>query len=112
MLLIVAVTGVGGVWGLMVPLFLTIASASCVQANSMAGALAVDPTRSGSTAALFGASAFGLGAVASTIAAALRDGTARPMVLVIVVCLIGCAAALYGLALRPAAPSTPSSAGG
>jgi DHA1 family bicyclomycin/chloramphenicol resistance-like MFS transporter len=103
LLLVVAASGAGGVWGLMVPLFGTIASASFVQANSLAGALAVDPSRPGSTAALFGASGFGLGALASLVAGALHDGTARPMALVIVICLIGCAAALFGLALRRAA---------
>lgn len=107
-LLLISATGLGGLWGLMAPLFLTIASSSLIQANGLAGALAVDGTRPGSTAALFGAGAFGFGAVASSIAGLMHDGTARPMAIVIVCCLFGCAAAFFGLARARSRP--PASA--
>jgi DHA1 family bicyclomycin/chloramphenicol resistance-like MFS transporter len=100
LLLGAAISGVGSLWGLLTPLFLTIASAAVVQTNGLAGALAADTTRPGSTAALFGAGGFALGALASASAGALDNGTARPMATIIVACLLGCAVALYGFALR------------
>jgi MFS transporter, DHA1 family, multidrug resistance protein len=96
----IAACGVGGLFALLAPLFCTIASSSLIQANTLAGALAVDPTRVGSAAALFGAGGFGIGAVASSVAGSLHDGTARPMAFVIAICLMGCALSLHGLALR------------
>ena len=53
----------------------------------------------GSAAALFGAGGFGGGALASSLAGALQNGSARPMAFVIAACLLGCAGSLYGLAL-------------
>ncbi len=99
-LLFVAITRTGGLWSLLVPLFVTVSSASLIQANTLAGALSVDPTRAGTTSALFGASSFAAGALASSAAGALYDGTARPMCYMIAICLAGCAATLYLLALR------------
>lgn len=100
----VAASGMKDLYALLVPLFCTIASSSLIQANALAGALAVDATRVGSAAALFGAGGFGVGALVSSIAGALQDGTARPMTYAIVCCLVGCALSLHGLALRhPAA---------
>ncbi len=96
-----ALSGIGGLWGLLAPLFLTVSSAGLIQTNTTAGGLNVDPTRSGSSSALFGAAAFGLGAAAASLAGALADGTARPMALVIAGCSILCAVFLRGLALRP-----------
>jgi MFS transporter, DHA1 family, multidrug resistance protein len=94
-----AFTRFGGLWGLLVPLFLMISSGSLIQANSMAGALSVDPLRAGSTSALFGACAFAAGALAGGTAGMLHDGTARPMASIIAICSIGCAIALRRLAL-------------
>jgi DHA1 family bicyclomycin/chloramphenicol resistance-like MFS transporter len=95
-----AITGAGGLVGLLAPLFLTISASGLIQINTTAGGLAVDPTRSGSTSALFGASAFGLGAATASIAGALADATPRPMALVICACLGLCALSLSGLAFR------------
>lgn len=99
-----AISGIGGLWGVLAPLFLTIAGSSLIQSNTTAGGLSVDPTRSGSASALFGALAFGLGAAAASLAGALADGTARPMALVIAGCMVLCVVALKGLALRHPEP--------
>jgi len=96
----VAALGIRELFALLLPLFCTIASSSLIQANALAGALAVDATRVGSAAALFGAGGFGVGALVSSIAGALHDGTARPMGFAIACCLMGCALSLHGLALR------------
>lgn len=103
-LAIAAVTGAGGLWGLLAPLFLTVASAGLIQTNTMAGGLSVDPTRAGAASALFGAAAFGLGAGTASLAGALADGTARPMALVIAASLGGCALFVHALAMRAPAP--------
>ena len=55
----------------------------------MAGALSVDPKRAGSISALMGGVSFATGAVASSLAGLLHDGTPRPMALVMLVALVG-----------------------
>ena len=99
LLLADAMTGFGGLWGVMVPMFLIMASFGFNQSNATVGALGVDPLRSGAISSLFGSASFGAGACAAAVAGAFRDGTARPMALVIVV-FLACAV----LSLRILAP--------
>jgi DHA1 family bicyclomycin/chloramphenicol resistance-like MFS transporter len=80
-------------------IFIVVSSTSVVQANTMAGALSIDPTRAGAAAALYGAFAFGAGTGLSLVAGMLFDGTPRSAMAVIVVGLLGVAAALRFLAL-------------
>jgi DHA1 family bicyclomycin/chloramphenicol resistance-like MFS transporter len=94
-----AVTGVGERWSVLPLLFLVLASYSLMQANTMAGALNLDPRRAGSISALMGAFSFATGAVAAWAAGALHDGTPRPMAVVMLVCLIASNLALRALAL-------------
>jgi MFS transporter, DHA1 family, multidrug resistance protein len=100
LLFAIAVTGLGGMWGVLTSLFLVLASFGFMQANTMAGALSVDPLRAGSTSALMGASSFACGALAASLVGLLHDGTPRPLALVMLGSLAGCAVALFGLALR------------
>jgi DHA1 family bicyclomycin/chloramphenicol resistance-like MFS transporter len=79
-----AVTGFGGLWGVMGPMFLVMASFGFNQSNATVGALGVDPLRTGAISSLFGAASFAAGATAAAVAGALRDGTPRPMAYVIV----------------------------
>lgn len=79
-----AVTSFGGLWGVMVPMFLVMASFGFNQSNATVGALGVDPLRTGAISSLFGATSFAAGAAAAAVAGALRDGTPRPMAFVIV----------------------------
>lgn len=106
LLAIVAVTGAGGMLGVLVLLFALLASYGFMQGNTTAGALSVDPLRAGSVSALSGAASFGAGAVAASISAALHDGSARPMALIMLVAMAGSAAALHGLALPRKATAT------
>lgn len=99
LLALVAVTGWGGMWGVLVLLFVLLASYGFMQGNTTAGALSVDPLRAGSVSALTGAASFAAGAVAASISAALHDGSARPMALIMLVAMLGSAAALHALAL-------------
>lgn len=82
-MLIDAITGFGGMWGVLVPLFLTVTSLGFNQPNALAGALAEDPLRAGAASALLGCGQFVVGAACSSLASALHDGTARPMAAVI-----------------------------
>jgi MFS transporter, DHA1 family, multidrug resistance protein len=81
-------------------LFLALSSNGLIAANASAGALNVDPLRAGAISGLMGGVNFTVGALASAVAAALHDGTARPMAANICVALLVAAAAYHGLA-RP-----------
>jgi len=102
-LVLAAVTGIGGGWTVLPLIFLLLCSFGFMQGNTMAGALNVDPTRAGSISAAMGALSFATGALASSLAAVFHDGSARPMALVMLAALIGSAAALRFLALPRAA---------
>jgi len=86
-LLVDAVTGFGGLVGFILPMFVVMASLGFTQPSSTAGALGEDPNRAGATSALLGATGFGGGALAAALAGLGRDGTARPMALVLTVSL-------------------------
>ncbi|HTY95280.1 MAG TPA: multidrug effflux MFS transporter [Steroidobacteraceae bacterium] len=94
-----AFSGFGGLAGVAAPLFLAISTVSLVQSNALAGALASDATRAGSTAALYGASSFAAGALLAWVSGVFYDHTARPMAFTIAACFIGCALTI-GWALR------------
>jgi DHA1 family bicyclomycin/chloramphenicol resistance-like MFS transporter len=81
-------TGWGGLWGLALPLFLFIAAAGFIVANSIAGALSDFPARAGAVSALVGAIHYGSGIVGSALVGAFSNGTPRPM---------GCVIALAGI---------------
>lgn len=88
-----------GPWVVLALLVATLTSNGFCAANALAGALSVDPLRSGSTSGLFGAASFALGAGAAALAGAFHDGTERPMAAVMAFSLVGAAIALYTLAL-------------
>lgn len=99
-LLVVAATGFGGLWGVLVPLFFVIASLGFSSGNAANEAMRVDPLRAGATAALSGAASFGAGSICSALAGLFRDGTAVPMALTIVISLVIAATSLAVLAPR------------
>ena len=100
-----ALTGWGGMWGVLVPLFLVLSSFGLVGANSQACGLAIDPKRAGSISALMGSVSFGVGALTAGLTGALTaawpHAGARPMALVMLAAILASTAALYGVA-RPA----------
>ena len=103
-LLLFAATGAGGLPVLVGLLFLVVASIAPVQANTMAGGLGVDPLRSGSTAALFGATTFTAGAIASWIAGLAYRGDGGGLAVVVAFCLVGSALATFRLVAREPDP--------
>ncbi|WP_241023384.1 multidrug effflux MFS transporter [Paraburkholderia sp. Ac-20340] len=82
----------GGLWGLVIPLFVIVSSTGFVVANAIAGALHVAPERAGSLSAFIGATQYGTGIVGSGLVGFFADGTPVPMVSVIAALCIGCAA--------------------
>lgn len=99
-LFVCAFTGFGGLIGIVVPLFFMVALIGFTQPNAFAGALAHDPRRAGAASALVGCLQFGAGALGSTIAGAMHDGTARPMAAVILTAYLLGGALLHLLAPR------------
>jgi len=97
-----ALSGFGGMLGVIAPLYATLASFGLVGPNTQAAAMNVDPARAGSISSIVGASTFATGAIISGVAGFLHDGTPRPLALLILVMILASSAALYGLA-RPRA---------
>jgi DHA1 family bicyclomycin/chloramphenicol resistance-like MFS transporter len=93
-----AVTGLGGMLGVIIPLYVTLGSFGLVGPNTQAAAMNVDPTRAGSISSITGAATFVMGTVVSTVAGYLHDGTARPLAGLILFMIVASSAALYGLA--------------
>ena len=93
-----AFTGIGGRWGVLVPLFFVIGSFGFFGANTTAAGLNVDPRRAGSISALMGGANFGIGALASASVGAFHDTGPRPMAATVLVSIALSALALYTLA--------------
>ncbi|WP_028008778.1 multidrug effflux MFS transporter [Solimonas flava] len=85
-LLLDAVTGFGGLAGIVVPLFFAIASLGFSFPNATAAAMAPFGDRAGIASALLGTLQFTIAAVTGAIAGALHDGTPVPMGAVMAAC--------------------------
>lgn len=86
LLLAVAMARPAQLWPLLIPLFISTASLSCVLPNATACAMAGQGAQAGSASALIGALQFSVAACAVGLVGVLHDGTARPMAMVIAVC--------------------------
>ncbi|MQX35592.1 Bcr/CflA family multidrug efflux MFS transporter [Roseospira navarrensis] len=93
-----ALTGLGGVWGLAVPLFFYVGSLSAIAANAISGTLQAFGHAAGTASSVFGLFQFGLGSVAGAVMAGIGDGSPAPMAWVILGCAVLSVAALHGLA--------------
>ncbi len=85
-LLVAAVTGVGGFAGILIPLFLFVACHGFTMPNTTALAMAPHGQHAGSASALLGTLQFVLGAVAGALVGAFANGTAVPLAAVIAGC--------------------------
>jgi MFS transporter, DHA1 family, multidrug resistance protein len=85
-LALVVITGLGGLPGVLIPLWCCIASLGFTFPNSTAAAMAPFGDRAGMAAALLGTLQYGLAAIASGLVASLHDGTALAMALAIAAC--------------------------
>jgi DHA1 family bicyclomycin/chloramphenicol resistance-like MFS transporter len=91
---LVVMSGTGSFIGVVVPLFVFVASIGMVMPTAAALAMASQGRSAGSASALIGTLQFGGGALAAAMVGALHDGTAMPMAAVIAACVLG------GLAAR------------
>lgn len=88
-LLASASTGTGGFPGILVPLFVYVASLGFILPNTTVLAMAPHGRMAGSASALLGTIQFLLGATAASVAGALGSGSAVPLALVIAACAVG-----------------------
>jgi len=107
-----AFTGMGGLAGICVPLFLAVSTTSLIQANALAGALAVDPMRAGAAAALYGSGSFATGSLFAWLSGMAYDHSARPMAITIAAAFVGSALLLrFALHRGAEAAAAPAAAG-
>lgn len=83
-----ALTGIGGLWGLAVPLFGVIASIGLVLPNSAALAMVPHGANAGLASALLGVMQFSAGGVVALGVGLLSDHTALPMAAVMAACAV------------------------
>ena len=103
-----AITGLGGLWGIAIPLFVFVASLGCVSPNTTV--LAMEPFRqiAGASSALLGSLQFLLAFAASSAVSAIPAAGAVPMAGVIAGCgVLSRVVLLTMVRSRPAAPVTP-----
>ncbi len=86
LLVVTSATGVGGLWGVALPLFVCISSLGCSFPNATAAAMAPFGDRAGLASALMGTLQFSVAAIAGAAVGQLHDGTAVPMAVVIAAC--------------------------
>ncbi|NTU85787.1 MAG: multidrug effflux MFS transporter, partial [Chloroflexales bacterium] len=101
LLALAAATGLGGLPGLLIPLFVCVASGGLVGPNTTAAAMAPHGRAAGSASALLGALQFVIGTGTTALVATLHNGTAMPMAGVIACCGLGALLVFQTLALRP-----------
>ncbi len=78
-MLLCVITGLGGLWGILVPLFAMMTTLGFNMPNALACAFARDTNRVGAISALMGAGQFGVGTLGATLASLVYDNSARPM---------------------------------
>ena len=100
-LLLNAVTGFGGLLGILVPVWVVMGTVALCGPNATALALADHGHRAGAAAALLGASQFAVGAAIAPLTGLGEAGSAVPMAATIAGALLA-AAVLVRLVLRPA----------
>jgi MFS transporter, DHA1 family, multidrug resistance protein len=112
-LALVAAFGLGGLAGLLLPLFICIASVGLVGPNTAAAAMAPYGRMAGSASALLGTLQFVVGAVSGIVVGVLYNGTALPMAGTIAACCVVALVSFRTLANPPlrrvvAAASAPN----
>jgi DHA1 family bicyclomycin/chloramphenicol resistance-like MFS transporter len=107
-LTVLAATGVGGLGGLLAPLFVCIAGYGFISPNATALAMAAYGRTAGSASALLGTLQFALGAAAGALVGVLANGTALPMAAVIAGCELVALATFFVLVGRRTVQISPA----
>lgn len=85
-LMVAAIYHIGGIYGVIVPMFVMFSMNGIIAATTNAAALgSVDSQMAGSAAALMGSLQYGSGIISSLLLAAFSDGTPMTMVIIILV---------------------------
>lgn len=105
-MVVLTATGVGGIWGLVVPLFFAFAAAGLALPNVPALALARHGSSAGTAAALIGAGQFGVGALISPLAGSEGSVTALSMSIVLASSAAAALLTLFVLVRPRTLPST------
>lgn len=100
LLLLMAVTGWGGLWGVVPPLFGFVASLGFSFPNAIAGAMAHQADRAGSASALLGTIQFGAATIAGAMVGTFHAHSAVPMAAVMATCSV-LALGLHRLMVAP-----------
>ena len=102
-------TGIGGLWGVVAPMFFIFSTNGIIAACTNAAALSSVPARmTGAAAALLGSLQYGSGIVSSALLALLSDGTPRAMSGIIAVVIVLSALSMIGAPHKPHKPHKQS----
>ncbi|NPC49541.1 Bcr/CflA family efflux MFS transporter [Corallococcus sp. AB032C] len=101
-LVTVASTGIGGLWGIALSLFVFVSTLGAITPNATALAMEQHAKQAGIASAVLGALQFMLAAGASATVSASHDGTARPMALGVAIAAL---LALGAMSLAKRAPA-------
>lgn len=85
-LVLTAATGLGGLLGIAVPLFIYVGCVGLVSPNAIALAMASQGAQAGSASALLGTLQFSIAAIAATAVGAIHRQSALPMAIIIAIC--------------------------
>lgn len=106
LLVLIAVTGAGGLWAVAGALFAFVGSLGFINPNAIALAMEEQGQRAGLASALLGSIQFAIAALASSLVGLLNDGSARPMAAVMAACAVASwTAAALGRRYLGAAPA-------
>lgn len=106
-LLLLTYTGWFGIYGFVVPLFITLSTVGLAMPNATAGALEKHAAHAGSASALLGTIQFSCGALAAAAVSFLANQTAFPMAAVIAGCSL-LAFVLFRLLVKQHGPVQPT----
>ncbi|MGD9944975.1 MAG: multidrug effflux MFS transporter [Burkholderiaceae bacterium] len=87
-LLVLGSTGVGGFWGVAVPLFVVMACMGMILPNSTVLCMAPYRHNAGVASGVLGVMQYAVAAVTSALVGALNDGSPRSMVIVVAACTV------------------------
>jgi DHA1 family bicyclomycin/chloramphenicol resistance-like MFS transporter len=96
------ITGVGGIFGIIVPLFVFVSCVGLVLPSATALAMAPHGREAGTASALYGVLQFGLAAIAASLIGVINDGTALPMTGLVGLCGLICLGGYWMLVGRRA----------
>jgi DHA1 family bicyclomycin/chloramphenicol resistance-like MFS transporter len=110
-LVVTSAAGIGGLWATVAGLVAFASMTGLIVANSIAGAMNLNPDRAGAVSALAGAIQYGSGIFGSALTGIFSNGTPVPMAVVILLCSISAALCAFCLSTPVANDKAPATAG-